>query len=103
MYLFGLFLVLICILGQHPFINAPLHQSSLIEAIYGTFAYPAFAFGISLWLIPALLGRAEFIRFLFGGEAWVLFTHLAYPLFLFHPLMCLYYFLSMTNTLHLDY
>ena len=56
-----------------------------------------------MFVMPALIGRAEFVRFFFGGEIWTFFRNLAYPLYLYSPIYALTYFLSLSNAQHLDY
>lgn len=66
-------------------------------------AYPGFVFGVSIFIMCGVLGRAEFIRFFLGGDAWILFKNISYGLFLFSPIYSLIYFQSMSISQHLDY
>jgi len=73
------------------------------QAFFGTFAYIAFVFGLSLLLLPALVGKADFLRFFFGGEIWNLLTNIGYCVYMFCPLMCLSFYLTLGTDVHVDY
>jgi hypothetical protein len=73
------------------------------QGFYGAFAYFSFVLGTSLFVIPALLGRAEFIRFFFGGDFFALFKNISFGMYMFSPIYSLIYFLSMSISQHLDY
>ena len=51
----------------------------------------------------ALIGKAGFITFFFGGDVWSFVKNLVFPLYLFHPLMFLFYYLSMCSDYHLGH
>ena len=61
------------------------------------------AFGLALTLTPALVGKAQFVRFLFGGAVWNCVANVAFPILLVHSTICIFFFLSISNYLHLDY
>ena len=103
MYLVGLLFTLWPLLGLHGYLADNSSWNHGLQAIYGSLAYPLFAFAMSLFILPALLGRAEFRRFFFGGEIWIIFKQVAYGLYLYVPIYALGYFLSMSNAQHLDY
>lgn len=103
LYLLGIAIMLSALFGLHGYLADNNSWSTVHQAIYGTLAYPFFAFGASLIIMPALLGRAEFVRFFFGGEIWLLFRTLSYGFYMYVPLYALGYFLSMSNAQHLDY
>lgn len=75
----------------------------MTQAFFGALAYPAFVLGASLFVMPALLGRCEFLRFFLAGDIWSLFRNIAYGIYMFAPVYSLIYFLSMSVHQHLDY
>jgi hypothetical protein len=103
LYLLGAVLMSWIVFGLHGYLQDSSSWSAGLQAFYGGFAYPIYPFGASLFLLPALTGRAEFVRFFFGGELWVMFRSVAYGLYLWVPLYGLTFFLSMGNSQHLDY
>ncbi len=54
-------------------------------------------------LIPALVGNAEFIRFIFGADMWIFFNQVCYGIFMLSPLTSIMYYLSYSNVLETDY
>ena len=91
------------VFGLHPYLKDNGAWSPTMQAAYAALGYPGYVLGASFFLLCALLGRAEFVRFFFGGEVWTLFRSMAYGLALFVPVQALNYFLSMSNSQHLDY
>ena len=75
----------------------------IAQGFYASFAYFTFALGLSMLIIPALLGKAQFIRFFFGGDLWSPFYSIAYGIYMTSPMISLFYFLSMSTALHIDY
>ncbi len=107
MYAFGLLLILLPFFGQHGYLSTvgtdtPTWSNST-QGFYGAFAYFSFVLGFSLFVMPALLGRAEFIRFFFGGDIFALFKNISYGMYMFQPIYSLIYFLSMSVSQHFDY
>lgn len=102
LYLIGATIMSLCVFGLHDYIKTNSWGRGL-QFFYAAFAYPGYALGASLFLLPALTGRAEFVRFFLGGEIWTMFRSLAYGLHMFSPLYSLQYFLSMSNSQHVDY
>lgn len=103
LYLIGLGLMILTFVGSRPYLMNHDNWNLTTQGFYGSFAYTIFALGFSFLIIPALLGKAQFIRFFFGGGVWSPFTHLAYGLYMTNSMVCLYYFLSISNALHVDY
>ena len=93
---------LLIVFGLHGYI-ANNSWGPGLQAVYGALAYPGFAISCSIVLISAILGRAEFVRFFFGGEFWTLWRSIAYGLHMFAPIYCMTYILGMSTTQHLDY
>jgi hypothetical protein len=54
-------------------------------------------------LIPALVGKAEFIRFFFGADIWIFFNQVCFGIFMLNPLTSILYYLSYSNVLETDY
>jgi len=107
LYLVGLVLILLPFFGQHGYLatnctSTPTWSPST-QAFFGSFAYFSFVLGFALLVMPALLGRAEFIRFFFGGDFFALFKNISFGLYMFSPVYSLIYFLSMSVTQHFDY
>ncbi|CDW87686.1 UNKNOWN [Stylonychia lemnae] len=101
LYLFGLFLMFISFLGCHGLLMT--NDRYTAQGFYASFAYFTFALGFSMLIIPALLGKAQFVRFFFGGDLWSPFPNIAYGIYQVCPMICLFYFISMSNALHVDY
>jgi len=95
--------MLVTLLGSHGYIADNLAWGKLAQALYGGLAYPFFVIGFSLFIMSALLGRAEFIRFFFGGDIFTFFKSISYGLFFLAPGQALTYFLSLSTSVHLDY
>ena len=60
----------------------------------GTFSYMIFLFGLGLLILPALIGKGSFVKFLFGGGIWTFFGNASYGIFMMNPIMCVTVFLS---------
>jgi hypothetical protein len=107
LYLVGLVLTLLPFFGQHGYLSTVGTEtptwSPSTQAFYGAFAYFSFVLGFALFVMPALLGRAEFIRFFFGGDFFALFKNISFGMYMFSPVYSLIYFLSMSVTQHFDY
>ena len=103
LYLFGLGFMMMVYWGAIPYYKDGTNWSSIVMGLYGAFAYNIFAFGFAMILAPALVGKAQFVRFLFGGAVWNCFANIAYPILLVHCQICIFFFLSISNYLHLDY
>lgn len=103
LYFFGLGFMMMVYWGAIPYYKDGNHWSSIVMGLYGTFAYNIFAFGLALTLTPALVGKAQFVRFLFGGAVWNCVANVAFPILLVHSTICIFFFLSISNYLHLDY
>jgi hypothetical protein len=95
--------MMITFLGCKPYLIDKYNWSIATQGFYGSFAYFTFALGFSFLIIPALLGKAQFIRFFFGGGVWSAFPNMAYGIYMCCPMVCLFYFLSISNSLHVDY
>lgn len=103
LYFVAFSIMTLVVFGLHPYIKDNTVWSPTVQALYAALGYPAYVFGASLFLLCAVLGRAEFVRFFFGGEIWTLFKSMSYGLYMFMPLYALNYFFSMSNSQHLDY
>ena len=103
MYVISMAIMVLCVFGIHGYIADNSSWSTGKQALYASLAYPGFVFACSLMIMPALLGRAEFIRFVFGGEIWILFRSIALPVYLYAPQYALSFFLGMSVAQHLDY
>ena len=107
MYVVGLVLTLLPFFGQHGYLATVGTDSPTwsvgTQGFYGAFAYFSFVLGASLFVMPALLGRAEFIRFFYGGDIFALFKNISFGMYMFQPIYSLIYFLSMSNSQHFDY
>lgn len=99
----GLALMIITFIGCRPYLINKHNWSLATQGFYGSFAYTMFALGFAMLLIPAVLGKAQFIRFFFGGGLWTPFPNMAYGIFMCNSMVCMYYFLSISNSLHVDY
>lgn len=102
-YIIGLVLMLLPFFGVRGYIADNDSWSKGLQAFFGACGYFSFSLGLSMLVMPALLGRAEFIKFFFGGDIWTLFRSMAYGLYMFSPCYSLLYFLSMSIDQHLDY
>ena len=89
--------MLYSVFGLHPYLANNAAWSMSQQAAFASLAYPMFTFGASMFVAAALVGRAEFVRFFYGGELWLLFRSLAYPIYLYQPIYSLTYFLSMST------
>lgn len=103
LYLVGMALNMTILFGLRGYIADNSSWSNWLQAFYGSFAYTGFALGLSCLIMPALLGRAEFVRFLLGGEIWLMFSSIAHGISLYMPVYALAYFLGMSTAQHLDY
>ena len=89
LYLVGLVLILLPFFGQHGYLasngtSTPTWSPST-QAFFGAFAYFSFVLGFALLIIPALLKRAEFIRFFFDGDFFALFKNMSFGMYMFSP------------------
>jgi hypothetical protein len=103
LYLIGLTLTSVTYFTQQIYTKDNSAWGKGAQAAYGSMAYPGFVLGLSIFVISGLVGRAEFIRFFLGGDAWILFKNIGYGLYMFSPVYSLLYFLSMSVSQHLDY
>ena len=103
LYLLGISLMTITFIGCRPYLINRNNWGAVTQGFYGSFAYSMFALGMALLLVPALIGKAQFIRFFFGGDLWTSFPQMGYGIYLCCPMVCLFYFLSISNALHVDY
>lgn len=71
-YLVGLFIMVGSLIWQTPFVGKPNDQTKQDAALYATLAFPLFIFGLTMILLPALAGKAEVFRFIFGSQSWTL-------------------------------
>ena len=74
LYILGLFLMLITFLGCYGLTMT--NDKYVAQGFYASFAYFTFALGFSMLIVPALLGKAQFIRFFFGGDLWSPFPNI---------------------------
>jgi hypothetical protein len=103
LYVFAFTLTSLTFFSLHAYLVDNSAWSKSTQAAYGSMAYPGFVIGSSIFLMSAVLGRAEFVRFFLGGDAWILFKNIGYGLYLFSPVYALLYFQSMSISQHLDY
>ena len=95
-YLVALGITSAAYFGNRGYIIDNKAWSKTTQAAYGSMAYPGFVFGVSIFVICGLLGRAEFFRFFLGGDAWIMFKNVSYGLYMFAPIYSLIYFDSMS-------
>ena len=95
--------MIITFVGCKPYLMNTSNWSLATQGFYGSFAYTTFAVGFSMLLMPAILGKAQFIRFFFGGGLWTPFPNMGYGIYMCNSMVCMYYFLSISNSLHVDY
>jgi hypothetical protein len=96
LYLVALTLTSLTYFGNRGYIIDNNSWSKSKQAAYGSIAYPGFVFGVSIFVLSGLLGRAEFVRFFLGGDAWILFKNMSYGIYMFTPIYALLYFDSMS-------
>jgi len=58
LYLLGIALMAITFLGCRPYLMDRGNWSPVTQGFYGSFAYSMFAVGMSMLIVPALLGKA---------------------------------------------
>ena len=67
------------------------------------FAFPMFCLGLAMLVLPALGGKAQLFRLLFGSEAWTMRAASAPGLMYCYPLVAIFYFLSSEHQVQFDY
>jgi hypothetical protein len=74
-----------------------------MNAIYATFAFPAFLTGLTMILLPALIGRAEAFRFFYGSQTWTMLSNLTIGMQYTVPMIAIFYFISSQHQINISY
>jgi len=85
----GLMFGMIC--WQYPFIEYG-NKSNFSSAIFATLAYPLFLLGFQHLVIMTLIGRAKFIKVIFGAHFWTVSANMSAASYMMFPLVCLFYY-----------
>ena len=94
-------LITLIYFGQYPYIRDPSVWNFMTSAFFATFGYQTFLIGIVMILIPALVGKASFIRWFFGGEIWMLPANVSFEIYCFAPLMSLFCFCGILHSVYI--
>jgi len=101
-YVAGMFFICLAFFGLYPYMRDESSWSLGTQGMYAAFAPCLFTLGLACWFLPALLGKAEFIRFFFGGEFWLLFSNMTYCVFLIGPFFTFWFYLSEQHPIYVD-
>lgn len=74
-----------------------------VQGIYASTAPIALVLAVSCFVVPALIGRAELVRFIFGGSFWQVFSYCALGLSMLFPIECLTYYMGIQQSSNLEY
>lgn len=80
---------MICL--QYPFIEYD-NKTNFSCALFATLAYPLFLIGMQHLVIMTLVGRAKFIRVVFGANFWTVTANMTAACYMIYPLVCLFYY-----------
>lgn len=103
MYLVGFGCMIGSVLWQMPFSAASTETSRIHRALYATFAFPIYIFGLSMLVLPALVGRAQLFRFFFGSQSWTMVSQMGVGLQYTVPMVALFYFMSTQHQIQVTY
>jgi hypothetical protein len=69
-------------------------MSQLENALFATFAFPLYLFGLCTILMPALGGKAEVFRFFYGSQTWTMLSAVAIGMYYLVPFIATFYFMT---------
>ena len=66
-------------------------------------SFPLFVVGLSFILMPALAGKAEAFRFVFGSQTWTLLSSISIGMYYCVPFIAIFYFMSTQHQITVTY
>lgn len=90
----GLMIGMIC--WQYPFIEFG-NKSAFSCAMFATLAYPLFLVGVYQLIVMTLVGKAKFIKVIFGAQFWTVSANMSAASYMMFPVVCLFYYTTVEH------
>jgi hypothetical protein len=103
LYLIGIVFFFSGLFWQTPFVGSPEDQTRTSAALYASLSFPIFIIGFSFILMPALIGRAEAFRFVFGSQTWTLLASTSLSMYYIVPFIAIFYFMTTQHQITVTY
>jgi len=103
MYTMGVIIFFSIYFGIWGYNAYPKSYPLWVQGIYAATAPMALVLSLSCFIVPALVGRAELVRFIFGGSFWQVFSYLAFGISMLYPIECLTYYMGIQQSSNLAY
>jgi len=65
--------------------------SEILKIIYGVIRAPISLMGVTLILLPLMLGKFRILRYFLISRGFVILSHLSFGIYLWYPMMVLSY------------
>lgn len=102
-YVVGFAIMLLAFFGMYPYISDKSNWSQTTFVLYNAFGYQAFIIGMCLIMVPALIGKAQFVRYFFGGQFWLFFSQFSLGYYYFVPLLALIVFCGVAHSVFVEW
>lgn len=92
MYVAGIVFFCLVFFGVWGYNAHPDQYALWVQSMFAATGHQVLVLSVACFVMPALIGRAELIRFICAGSFWQTFAFLSLGIVLFFPIECLTYY-----------
>ena len=103
LYLLGISCITVSIVWQQYMLDYTKSPSHLESSLYSNLSFPIFTLGLIQLILPALVGKAGLIRFLFGSKALNYLCQASTGYYYVIPMIQLFYYCHTRHSIEFSY